>query len=43
MWNVTLSVADMELLKHLLLFVFQYSQGIFAIAIIIKKTNTYRD
>ena len=45
MWNagkrLTLSVAHMEILKLLLLFVFQYSQGIFGIATI-KKRNTYR-
>ena len=45
MWNagkrLTLSVAHMEILKRLLLFVFQYTQGIFGIAII-KKRNTYR-
>ena len=45
MWNagkrLTLSVAHMQILKLLLLFVFQYSQGIFGIAII-KKRNTSR-
>ena len=45
MWNagkrLTLSVAHMQILKLLLLFVFQYSQGIFGMAII-KKRNTYR-
>ena len=37
MWNagkrLTLSVAHMEILKLLLLFVFQYSQSIFGIAL----------
>ena len=45
MWNgrkrLTLSVAHLEILKPLLLYVFQYSQGIFGIAVI-KKRNTYR-